>query len=62
MEETKKKRFKSKPLGQNQGKIMVSLPNELYVQFKAYCGSYNTNMAEAIRQMIMRHLIEEKIS
>lgn len=52
MENTKQKRFKSKPLGENQGKILVCLPQQMYADFKAYCGFKGTNMAEAVRQMI----------
>lgn len=52
MENTEVKRTKTKPLGENQGKILICLPERLYNDFKDYCKANKTKMAQTVRQLI----------
>lgn len=45
-------------LGDNQGKVLVALPNDLYNALKAYANENKTSMAKIIRSLVANHLIK----
>lgn len=50
------KRGRKKVLGDNQGVILLRLPEQSYVKLKDYAKSNNSNMAEIVRALVMNHL------
>lgn len=50
------KRGRKKVLGDNQGVILLRLPEQSYVKLKDYAKSNNSNMAEIVRALVLNHL------
>lgn len=50
------KRGRKKVLGDNQGVILLRLPEQSYIKLKDYARSNNSNMAEIVRALVINHL------
>ena len=50
------KRGRKKVLGDNQGVILLRLPEQSYLKLKDYAKSNNSNMAEIVRALVLNHL------
>lgn len=47
-------------LGDNQGKVLLALPNQVYTALKAYAEANKTPMSKIVRELITNHLNAQK--